>query len=300
MFYILSAFKFKSSIKSVFEIGGGYGNPARLWLSNPIKDIDQYCILDLPETLFFAECFLRMTLPDVEILYLHQDLSIDLQISPAQGKKRIILCPLVSHKKLKNFSFDIAMNTGSMAEMTDDWIIFYKDLFDFIDVKVLYSHNYFANPIDQMFESRALMAPKVSSLWSLNYIRPMHPMMTLTSALRRAAELIFVKKSIPIGNRYGEITVERLLHKKIDMYSYIEYCYAVEDVDNVQLLIDVFFKICTDLGYIPVELLSVAIDIKSKPKFDQLDPEQKSYFVNKVDDMLVIHHASYPKGTHSD
>lgn len=47
---------------SVVEIGGGYGGLARLFLSQ--KFVPFYTIIDLPESLFFSECFLRLTTGD--------------------------------------------------------------------------------------------------------------------------------------------------------------------------------------------------------------------------------------------
>ena len=62
--HILRALSFDRSISSVCEIGGGNGNVARLWLTNSISKLDTYCIVDIAESLFFSECFLRAALPD--------------------------------------------------------------------------------------------------------------------------------------------------------------------------------------------------------------------------------------------
>jgi putative sugar O-methyltransferase len=44
---------------TVCEIGGGYGAPARIWMTSPVRRPKKYIIVDLPESLFFAEVFLR-------------------------------------------------------------------------------------------------------------------------------------------------------------------------------------------------------------------------------------------------
>jgi hypothetical protein len=41
--------------KVVLEVGGGYGAPGRLWMKNPISRPSCYLILDMPESLFFAD-----------------------------------------------------------------------------------------------------------------------------------------------------------------------------------------------------------------------------------------------------
>jgi len=56
-FHILSSLRFKGDIDSVCEVGGGYGNPALQWLTNPVKPVGRICIVDMPEVLFFAEVF---------------------------------------------------------------------------------------------------------------------------------------------------------------------------------------------------------------------------------------------------
>ena len=67
--FVLRLLEAKPDITSICEIGGGYGNTAFQWLTNPIQQAETYTILDLPESLFFAEVFLRVSLPSVPVDY---------------------------------------------------------------------------------------------------------------------------------------------------------------------------------------------------------------------------------------
>ena len=49
--------------------------------------------------------------------------------------------------------FDVVVNTGSMQEMTDDWIAVYERFLSAISARYFYSANYFLQPIDRMNEA---------------------------------------------------------------------------------------------------------------------------------------------------
>ncbi len=73
MFYLLTVLsQLRCAPESICEIGGGYGNPALIWLTNPIHRPQRYAIVDLPESLFFAEVFLRTALPHVRVRLPHR------------------------------------------------------------------------------------------------------------------------------------------------------------------------------------------------------------------------------------
>ena len=54
-------------IERMVDIGGGYGALARLILLT-YPNI-KYCIVDIPETLFFAELFLAHEFPNKQLVY---------------------------------------------------------------------------------------------------------------------------------------------------------------------------------------------------------------------------------------
>lgn len=57
--------------QAVLDIGGGTGSAGRLWGTNPIHRPAVYIDLDLPESLFFAEVYLRTFLPAGAVTYVH-------------------------------------------------------------------------------------------------------------------------------------------------------------------------------------------------------------------------------------
>lgn len=101
---------------SILEIGGGYGSLARTIMGlNPNA---KYVMIDLPETLFFAEVFLRHSFPEKSFAYADErghDADAD-----------IVLVPAALRRVLTGKQFDLAINTNSLGEMPRaeaiDWL----------------------------------------------------------------------------------------------------------------------------------------------------------------------------------
>lgn len=92
----------------ILEIGGGYGAPARVWMTNEIVSPDLYISVDFPETLFYAEVYLRATMPEMKIRYLSGDDLPDLK----NDGPEIWLCPIANLSILHDTEIDIVSNTG--------------------------------------------------------------------------------------------------------------------------------------------------------------------------------------------
>jgi len=103
----------KDPPRTVCDIGGGIGATALAWLRNSVHRPDRVAIIDLPETLIFADALLRYERETVH--YVHDRTPLDPTI-PA----KIILCPVSNALALRGFQFDLVTNTVSMQEMTDD------------------------------------------------------------------------------------------------------------------------------------------------------------------------------------
>ena len=119
--YALTSLSYRSDIRSVFEIGGGYGAPARMWKLT--AGVDRYAVADFPESLFFAEVFLRANFPDANLLYVR-----DPADATRAGEADFVLCPIEHVESLKGVRFDLAVNTGSLPEMTEEWVRFLDGL----------------------------------------------------------------------------------------------------------------------------------------------------------------------------
>lgn len=145
----------------VAEIGSGTGELARLWLDNPVHR--PACVLiDWPHSLFFAEVFLRKNFPELRIRYLHHDepLTAD-EVAPGEA----IFCPLTRLPALRQLHLDLVINTGSMQEMTEEWVDFFMDWLSAQPCRFLYSVNYFAQPLAFMAESANSWSPRLSPEW---------------------------------------------------------------------------------------------------------------------------------------
>ena len=104
--------------KNVLEIGGGGGELARLFkLAYP--DI-HYTIIDLPESLFFAEVYLAAHFPDGAFEFV-----------PAQEAQRLL--PI---------KYDLAINQGSFQEMTASALEFWLGFLEDSAIQHFYSLNY--------------------------------------------------------------------------------------------------------------------------------------------------------------
>jgi hypothetical protein len=150
------------SFGNICEIGGGYGAPARLWMTNSYKRPRLYAIVDLPESLFFAEVYLRATYGFDRVHYVqpHEEIG-----SVPDGT--ILLCPVSRREALKSITFNVILNTLSMQEMTDDYVAFYRDWLVTQPSNYFYSFNYFLQPADSRGESPNLFAPRLSEHWTI-------------------------------------------------------------------------------------------------------------------------------------
>ena len=183
---VLSCIANVKSPSRIIEIGGGYGALARLWLRLTPSLTTSYTIIDIPESLFFAECALRQEFGE----------SVGYFDGTDPGTP-IVLVPLCH---LSNFSraADLVINTGSMQEMTDEWIDLYMDWLDQVDVKYFYSLNYAASPLSDLAESRTFWGPRPSAKWSTRLLSSDIPLLKLMSP-RNFLEAIY-EKTAAIGS----------------------------------------------------------------------------------------------------
>lgn len=127
----------------IMEIGGGYGAFMRM-----IREFHPQasCIMiDIPETLFFLDVFLRHHFPDGKFLYAtdREILSGDLT------QYDFILVPHYLASGLKGKKIDLLINTNSFGEMLTDTIRHWFDLFQKdLDIRHIFSLNRFLNRID--------------------------------------------------------------------------------------------------------------------------------------------------------
>jgi hypothetical protein len=231
---VLAGITYANRPRRILEIGGGYGEIARLWIKNPIASATSYVIVDIPECLFLAEVALRSEFGDIV-------------------GTPILLVPLSRLSALTR-EVDLVVNTGSMQEMTDEWIDFYVAWLTRYDARFFYSLNYAAQPISIMGESRNLWTQRVGSEWSTRHLRLNIPLMDLAGPTRDYLECLYEKK--PSARTLDEWSVYRghILSKT----SYVEGLDLLRQsltVENAKAFVDIVLK---SLPYHPKELLYLA------------------------------------------
>lgn len=291
MFYMLSCLKYKTNISTVCEIGGGYGNPARLWMLNQNHKIRNYTLIDLPESLFYAEVFLSVALPGRKIIYCNNPGDL------GNATDTVYLVPVHLTQLIRNANFDLVVNTGSLAELSEDWVTYWSDWISKQEVETFYSHNYFGISADQIHESRNLIAPKKPIGFKVAQVRMNTPLMTITSTNRDAAELIFQR------NKSSEEKIYRLMMMKLDdKWSLVDLAYYCFNLDP-SISDDSFFdevvilrKFLDDLGFFPKELIFLLERIKSNFLFTTLDSSEIERLSQVYESISKTYRENYPIG----
>lgn len=275
---VLSCLTYSRSINRVCEIGAGYGDVARLWFRNPIQQVTHYLILDIPESLFFAESFLRRTLSDVPIIYVLPGVEIEKYLVLPRA---IFLCPISLHEVTRRFSFDLIINTGSMGEMTQDWVAFWSQWLSGQTARIFYSHNYFGMPIENLFEGENLMSPLVPEKLHLASFRVNHPLVVAQSLLRNGAELFFETSGdawdADRDEALAECLVKRRFSHRFRLNDLAYFSYMFLRHRNLDAEIAFVKKIMDDFEFIPKELLFAVNRIVNHEAFASIDADRASY-----------------------
>ncbi len=176
--YILNNTDVKPRI--ICDIGGGTGKYSYAWMTNSAHNPDLFVIVDMPETLIYSESLLK------------NDTKYEIQYVDTKDKKLIekgiILCPIQNIGVLSSVDFDLVTNTGSMQEMSDEWITFYMEFIENHRFSLFYSNNFFGNPLDSMFEGHNSWSPRPAPSWKVVAAR-------LQVSARNAAEVLYARRS---------------------------------------------------------------------------------------------------------
>jgi putative sugar O-methyltransferase len=151
----------------VCEIGGGYGAPARLWLTNPVHRPSRYIIVDFPESLFSAELYLVKHFGSDNVFFV-----LDRSVETAQriAGSPIVLCPNSHLDMLAPVHMDLVVNTHSMQEMPEAYVDFFMDWLDRQDCEAFFSHNYAVQDLRNLHESMNTWSPRMRPLWTTTYL----------------------------------------------------------------------------------------------------------------------------------
>lgn len=188
--------KNKSEIKRVLEIGGGYGGLARIFkIMNPQAC---YIIVDLPESLFFAELFLSLNFPEANIAYSNNKEKNNFEFVD------FLLVPIQYIENIFGEEFDLVINTGSLQEMPDNTVKIFMDFIQSkINAKRFYSFNYFLNNKRNFQETSAeksnLICPILDPHWETIYFE-INPLALTIDANQRNWLEVLVKRNFEEKN----------------------------------------------------------------------------------------------------
>ncbi len=212
--YVLQCLTWVPKPDLICEIGGGYGAPARLWLMNPVHQPGTYVIVDFPESLFFAEVFLRSNFDGLTVHYVTDAKPLERDFV---RQFRVVLCPIHHVEALSQLPFDLVVNTGSMQEMTEEWIDFWMLWLKQLNSRFFYSLNYFDQPLNFMAESGNVWSPRPTPEWAVR-IQRFNPAFVMQQTDRNYAEMLYEKTGAsPLASpaalaaRY-QLTRERFLN----------------------------------------------------------------------------------------
>lgn len=151
----------------VCEIGGGYGGPARLWLTNPIHRPSKYIIVDLPESLFFSELYLAKHFGADQVFYVG-----DHSAATAERLARtaVVLCPNAYIEMLAPVPIDLVINTNSLQEMSEPYVDFFMDWLDRQDCSFFVSMNYALQDLQVLHESMNTWSPRMGHIWKTLFL----------------------------------------------------------------------------------------------------------------------------------
>lgn len=238
---VLAGITYANRPKRILEIGGGYGEIARLWLTNSIAPAESYIIVDIPECLFFAEVALKAEFGE--------------QVGYFDGHDpgtRILLVPIPFLSDLTR-SADLVVNAGSMQEMTDKWIDFYMEFLAAYNARYFYSLNYIVQPIAMMGESRNLWSPRVGPEWRTRHLRLNIPLLDLEGPTRDFLEVLYEKSGA--ARNLSEWSIYR--GHTLSKTTYVEGLDLLRQeltVDNAKAFVNV---VVDQMPYHPKELLYV-------------------------------------------
>lgn len=159
----------------VCEIGSGYGGLALLWMTNPHYRPDLYVLIDFPESLFFAEIFIRANDPSARVLHLGNSEEI---LAPGIAEQYdYILCPSDCASVLGELCLDVVVNMFSFQEMKQTAIDYWMNWLDTQNCRYFYSLNIFGLPLarmDAVLPDCSLWSPRLSNHWTVR-LRNVNP-----------------------------------------------------------------------------------------------------------------------------
>ena len=203
------------TLRNVLEIGGGYGGLARLF--KLLRPQTRYWIVDLPESLFFAEVFLCESFPEARVLYV-----TDANVSDAE-KADFVLVPAQCTSALDARHFDVAVNTASLQEMAQSSLNFWMDLLqNRTIVDHFYSWNYYLMNKYRFSEVKGTeineICPVLDGFWKTRYFAINPPIATIDANKRNWLEICVQRLAPEVRRSVDQRALARRLFDRACCY----------------------------------------------------------------------------------
>ncbi|MCF8033707.1 MAG: putative sugar O-methyltransferase [Desulfarculaceae bacterium] len=242
-----------SDVNTLLEIGGGTGGPARLWLVNPIRKPLRYVIVDIPESLFFSEVFLRHHFGNDKVSYIYSQDDVE-----KADDALALLVPIAAIDSLNKMSFDLILNHLSMQEMSEEWVDYYMSWLDRVRARYFYSLNYFAPPLDSMHESVNTWSPRPSGLWSSELL-----LYNSHRAPRSFAESLYSSGSVEVDKRFIRELMFDKMSRALTQQTLLELMDCVRILDDDEYYFTLANHILSKMPYVPRELYYIVARIRN-------------------------------------
>lgn len=263
---------------SILEIGAGFGASLRLWFKNHYFNPKFIYNVDLIESLFYAEVFLRKTCPDLNIIYFNN--KNDLKF---KEKGNIILCPTSNIDTITDqMQIDLICNYGSMGEMSNEYINHYLKQIEKSSAKYFYSDNRYAEPLDYTSETMNYGINYLSKSWNLidfnYYLSSIYFTQQEVSSAKEISKILINKTSNKISERgslemffkkenfdidltnydkiVDELTIKASKTARINVSDIVKLLDAERKCSDSQKVINIYKIIVNKFYFIPKELLN--------------------------------------------
>ena len=268
--------------KIVGEIGPGYAELIRLWAINPIYNPKNFVLIDIPESLFFADIYLSSLFGSEQVYYVsNKNINNWEEIFK---KYRFILCPINHLEKISSLHIDLIINTGSMQEMTEEWVDFWMKWLDKQKVTFLYSLNYFAQDISYMAEGANSWAPRLSKNW-IHKIQRFNPFWVRLQTARNYGEILAEKVTAitPISHSELKYGYRILEERYMDGDLFMELLDLYRRSKNIEFGFKLLQKTFNTMMTIPKELYYLSISLnKNKASLSVNNQKELIKIIEKI------------------
>jgi hypothetical protein len=240
--------------RTVLELGGGYGAPARAWLTNPFARAERVIVADIAESLFFAECLLSATFGAEAVHYVDSAAPLD----PALlARHKVILCPIERMAALEALPVDLVVNTGSLQEMSEAWVDHYMAWLDRQQARFFYSLNYAAQPVGHLAESVNLWSPRPSPAWMARLLRWNPGFMRMQSE-RNFLEAIYEKTPAALAPEEALARLALLAERALDGAAFVEAMDLFRRCRRPEVAQAILRRVAAEMAFHPKEALFLA------------------------------------------